>query len=198
MIKCIERLREDRQLFHNEADFQHALAWEIHTQHKNFKVRLEKKEEGRNFDIIVNDKTAIELKYKTLEIAPKKKAMFIKNESYVLMNQGAQDHGRYDFIKDLTRLEWFVKKRNGSGFAIFLTNDHLYWAKRNKDTIDKAFNIDKSIERGVHGWNGGSKGTTQGRNQLRLEHGYKIKWEPYSNIQCERNKELRYLLVEVK
>ncbi|MDE2142791.1 MAG: hypothetical protein KGJ84_10300 [Elusimicrobia bacterium] len=61
-----------RPLFHSEADFQHALAWEIRSRLPDAKIRLEYRPSG--FDrmyvdmwVVLADGTpfAIELKYKT-------------------------------------------------------------------------------------------------------------------------------------
>jgi hypothetical protein len=37
----LARLARNRPVFHSEADFQHALAWEIHSLHPTAKIRLE-------------------------------------------------------------------------------------------------------------------------------------------------------------
>jgi hypothetical protein len=37
----MERLRRDRPVFYSEADFQHALAWDIHLAEPNARLRLE-------------------------------------------------------------------------------------------------------------------------------------------------------------
>src|SRR5579863_7305468 len=105
----INELRKSRPIFHSEADFQHALAWEIHSHFPSALVRLEI-HPGRigpreYLDIWVQHENityAIELKYKT-----RKLDAIYNGEEFRLLNQGAQDIGRYDFIKDITRLERF-------------------------------------------------------------------------------------------
>ena len=37
----MSKLRKRRPIFHSEADFQHALAWEIHLANPSHQVRLE-------------------------------------------------------------------------------------------------------------------------------------------------------------
>ena len=42
--KILSELSKERQIFHSEADFQHALAWKIHETYKDqFQIRLEKR-----------------------------------------------------------------------------------------------------------------------------------------------------------
>jgi hypothetical protein len=141
--KDIQLLSKERPLFHSEADFQHALAWVIHKNHPDLEVRLEKREiiNGKEiyFDICMiydNHIVPIEVKYKTsaLKIEIKKR---LYTEEYLLKDQSAMVISRYDFIKDIAR----IKELGKSGFAIFLTNNKLYWEKsiysRNAFQADK-------------------------------------------------------------
>ena len=72
----------------------------------------------------------IELKYKTKTVR-KKLLRFneeVSGEVEVMKNQGAQDLGKYDFWKDVRRIE-LVRKRFGAiknGLAVFVTNDPAY------------------------------------------------------------------------
>jgi hypothetical protein len=61
-----------RPIFHSEADFQHAFAWEIHQKLPNASVRLELPVQVKNqylhIDVWIknpNEVLAVELKYKT-------------------------------------------------------------------------------------------------------------------------------------
>jgi len=73
LVSLLESLSAKRPLFHSEADFQHALAWEIHLQFPDAKIRLEYRPAGVSVKMYVDlwvvlaDETvwAIELKYKT-------------------------------------------------------------------------------------------------------------------------------------
>ena len=142
----LKQLTEQRPIFHSEADFQHALAWEIHNRLSHAKIRLEfpvfHQNRQRYLDLLVRTKSlelvAIELKYKT-------RALSIHNndEDFQLKNQSAQDIGRYDFLKDVQRLEQFLAQSNsGTGYAIFLTNDSLYWkTAQNPETVDREFRL---------------------------------------------------------
>lgn len=69
-------LARKRPLFHSEADFQHALAWLLHEQWPQARIRLEYpftlNEKRCYLDVFVQQgeqQLAIELKYKTRETA---------------------------------------------------------------------------------------------------------------------------------
>ena len=120
--EILKNLIKDRPLFHSEADFQFALAWQIKKKYQDADIRLEYpiEDEGRKYvDILVDGKYLIELKYKTRELNGS-----YDGESYNLKEQGAQDHARYDFIKDISRIETFdINPSFNQGYVIFLTND---------------------------------------------------------------------------
>ena len=204
IVDVLEKLSEERPVFHSEADFQHSLAWKIHEIYPDFNVRLEKREEINGeelyLDIFIpgNDKVyALELKYKT-----KKLDITIPNpnEDFHLKNQSAQAISRYDFCKDIERLEKVSRKYpNGTGFAIFLTNDDLYWKiTRNRDTVDLNFRIyeGKTIKGTLKWREETAKGTMKGReNPVKLTGKYSVRWKEYSNL---KNGEFKYLLIKVK
>jgi hypothetical protein len=64
-----------------------------------------------------------------------------------LKDQNAQYQGRYEYLKDIQRIEWLSKEliNYESGFAIFLTNDHLYWDDSGNETNDRAFYLTQGI-----------------------------------------------------
>ena len=125
-------LARRRPLFHSEADFQHALAWLIHESHPHAQVRLElpRRIAGRraHVDVWVVDKqgaVAIELKYLTRALTAR-----VDGETFELLDQAAQDLGRYDVIKDVWRIETLVVEGAARrGVVIALTNDSGYWAE---------------------------------------------------------------------
>lgn len=127
--RLIKDLSDKRPIFHAEADFQHALAWEIQKHYSESDVRLETKVFGKNtkiyLDILVTyqgKRYAIELKYKTRGLD-----CVVNGEEFFLNNQGAQDIGRYDVLKDLYRLEQMVDAGVvDEGVLIFLTNSTLW------------------------------------------------------------------------
>jgi hypothetical protein len=63
----LDRLGQTRPIFHSEADFQHAFAWEIHLRHPTARVRLEQHiKPGLHLDLgfeVGGQRTAVELKY---------------------------------------------------------------------------------------------------------------------------------------
>lgn len=131
---------------------------------------------------------AIELKYKTRD----------------LLDQSAQDVGRYDFLRDIQRLEQIVLDRDDiEGYAIFLTNDSAYWSPpRNTQTVDASFRIHQGrILTGELGWgSGASKGTMHGREEtIHIKGVYNLQWEDYSQPSRESSYgKFRYLLVKVE
>ena len=200
--KILSELSKERQIFHSEADFQHALAWKIHETYKDqFQIRLEKRidiHEKKNsyFDIILKSKKqeiGIELKYKTKDVG----SIIFKGELFKLKNQLANDLGRYDFLKDISRLEQFKEKFNQKGFAIFLTNDSKYWnGPKKTNPIDKKFNIGQNIKlSGKLSWDKKAKdGTTKGRPSLVLNNEYEFVWKDYSKSD---KFEFKYTLIEI-
>ncbi len=136
-------LAQHRPIFHSEADFQHALAWQIHETMPDCKIRLElpyRKEKDWHLDIWLSiPRIAIELKYRTKELE-----LEHEGEHFSLRNHRAQPQGRYEFLEDLQRLEQVITdKKAKSGFAVLLTNDQDLWdsARGWKTTIDAAFRL---------------------------------------------------------
>lgn len=183
---CLEELKNERPVFLSEADFQHALAWKVHEKNPSAKIILEYpvRESGKtkHMDIVVfldGCRCAIELKFKT-----KEDEVTIYGEPFELSNQSAQDLGRYDFCKDIERVEKF-----GKGYAVLLTNDELYWKPGRTNTNDAPFRLNP--ERGaIHGRLKGSIKEREG--EIILRGTYPLEWKPYSSDGfC-------YLLLEVQ
>lgn len=203
----IKELAKERPIFHSEADFQHALAWLIHKKLDNPSVRLEFKPPNYKIYLDIWVRTwvrtkeyniAIELKYKTRGLEHE-----INGEKFGLLNQSAQDHGRYDFLKDIQRIEKVASEnRNTFGYAIFLTNDSAYWKEpAGADTFDTAFRINENKEiSGELRWGkGASEGTIKNRKDgLSLRGSYQFKWQDYHEIKDKPYGKMRYLLVEIR
>lgn len=195
--KIIGYLSLSRPIFHSEADFQHALAWEVHKRAQNCEIRLEYKPSSvmKRFyiDIWCSQKdviTAIELKYKT-----EKLYVEVKEETFDLLNQSAQNIGRYDFLKDVQRLEEIVLSRRGiEGYAIFLTNDNKYWNyPKYSHTNDANFRIHQGgVLTGELNWRGGKKGT------IHIKNIYDLNWQDYSEPSLKSYGKFRYLLLKVE
>jgi len=203
MNTALIQLASKRPVFHSEADFQHALAWQIHHEWPECSMRLEFKppnsKERVYLDIWAADKEtvlAIELKYKTrgLEVA-------IGGESFHLLDQSAQDLARYDFLKDLQRLERVLSTNKVIAYAVFLTNDSAYWKDpASSRTVDASFRINQGRSAtGELSWGtAASKGTTHGREESILIRGdYSFDWQNYSRVSNTSYGTLKYLLVRI-
>ena len=170
---AMAKLAERRPIFHSEADFQFALAWQIREMTPDCKVRLEKPftiggdKRSRHLDIwLPNAGTAIELKYgiRALRVAPDGELFALKDR--------ARDLYRYDFIKDVQRIEGVVESSCGSapGYAILLANDHLYWEHRpGKTNNDEAFHLREGRNlTGTMAWVNDAKVSKERKNHLTL------------------------------
>jgi hypothetical protein len=135
-------------------------------------------------------KLAIELKYKTRKIQTK-----IHGESFNLKDQSAHDWGRYDFFRDIERLENIVCDNNITGYAILLTNDSSYWKEGKKlHPTDEMFRIHEGKMA-----TGKLTGKIKGKEKpIRIKGSYKFSWQDYSEINGEKFGKFRYLLVEIK
>lgn len=204
--KILSELAKERTVFYSEADFQHALAWKIHKKNSEIKVRLEKIEtidkKNNYIDIMLElkkEKLAIELKYKTKDVG------LIKHneEEFTLKNQGAQDCGRYDFLKDIVRLEKLNLEKRIPGYAIFLTNDSYYWntPKSSKQHIDKEFHLyEKKILKGIMSWSKDAGiGTTKNRiDEIKLNGKYELNWNEFSKLkETDKNNLFKYTIIEI-
>lgn len=151
-------LAKERKVFWSEADFQFAFAWKLKEMLKYsnpqsaINLRLERRadalekrdDEKKSGDayidiwVEINEKVyPIELKYKTIKCTITDGA-----EEYKLKQHGACDIGCYLYLKDAERIEHISKSLGdnfGKGFAIMLTNDHLYWNKPNTSTDTTIF-----------------------------------------------------------
>jgi hypothetical protein len=194
-----------RPIFHSEADFQHAVAWEIHRRLPNASVTLERpyrtSTSPLHLDMLIRfggQALAVELKYKTAKLS-----YGGVDDHYTLLNQSAQDLGRYDFIKDIWRLEAITKAiPNCRGWAIILTNDSGYWnASKRSGTVDSEFRLSEGgTLRGTRGWvAAASAGTMKNRERpIVLESTYGLSWHKYSEITAPKNGHFRYVGLEVR
>jgi hypothetical protein len=185
----LTRLASRRPVFHSEADFQHAFAWELQLADRNAHIRLEKQvaSDGAraHLDLLVQTGTeelAIELKYKT-----RAANLVYGDEIYSLRNQSAQDIGRHDFIKDIHRLEKYVQDhRSSTGYAILLTNDRTYWTESRKaDSVDSQFRVHEGrmLEGGATWGANASAGTRRKREEpIAIRGKYQLQWFNYSSF----------------
>jgi hypothetical protein len=192
-----------RPVFHSEADFQHAFAWLLHHTHPEFELRLEiplhAPEGVVHLDLLATSRDqsiAVETKYKTRSLA-----CIAANEEFRLANHAAQDLARYDFIKDIRRLERLASAHMcTSAYAILLTNDSSYWTPGRPNAVDAAFRLQEGRAlQGTLEWDPrASAGTTRGREPaLSLSGSYTVAWRDYSRVDSPRHEAFRYLAVQV-
>ena len=197
-------LARKRPVFHSEADFQFALAWEIREK-TELDVRLEFppfRGERIRLDVWVPDAgLAIELKYPTSELKED-----VGGELFALRNQAAGDLGRYDFLKDIMRLERVATgfRDAQGGVAVLLTNDQLHWKPPTlpDNTIGKAFRVHEGRRlHGVMSWSPrAGSGSKKGRESpIDLRDSYVCEWRDYGRLKGRkaRHARFRYLALEV-
>ncbi len=199
----IQGLSHTRPIFHSEADFQHALAWYIHKMMPDCKVRLEYpfpvSDKELYLDIwLQTEKVAIELKFPSRNLE-----LEWDSERFFLREHGAQPPRRYDFLKDVRRVEQMIMDGAAKvGYAILLTNHPHYWNPPSKqDVIDVAFRIHEG--RNVSGeltWSGrAGEETKRGREEpIDIIGSYDLHWRDYSRFGSGTNQQFRYLAVMVQ
>jgi hypothetical protein len=199
MVGLLESLAIKRPVFCSERDFQFHLAWEM--KERGYDVRLEydplcfATNTAVDLFVLEPDTIAVELKFKTdtLRCTADGRPMHLKAHP--------NDSGRYDFLKDIARLEAVVSSgRARRGFAVFLTNSRHYWqAQAGKTTFEELRLHEGRVLTGRMGWTGSpSPGNIKGRETpISLSSSYELRWRDYSRISAERNGELRYLLLEI-
>jgi hypothetical protein len=199
----MQALAAKRPIFSSEADFQLALGWEIQLSHPAARIRMEYRPaylDRRGYlDLWAADvgwAAAIELKYFTRALD-----LVVGGERFELLNQGAQDISRYDFVRDVERIEAVSRAQPGvMGYAIALTNDSSYWRVPTipRPTIDAAFRIHEgSTLSGRSAWaESAGAGTTRGRDKAHVLHGsYPLRWADYSAVAPGPAGTFRYVLV---
>ena len=204
MNAIMETLAQSRPVFYSEADFKHALSWLIQQTQPSLRVRQEVGNlidgpDRRYVDIWLPDSgTAIELKYLT------RTAVIVhEEEEFRLRDQSAQDLGRYGFCLDIARLEGIIERgRARDGYAILLTNEHLYWNPPNKaDGNDAEFVLHQDREiTGKLSWGPRTSASTlKGRETpIEIRGRYRAYWREYSNPQGTGSTRFKYLMLHVR
>lgn len=206
VTRLMADLARDRPVFHSEADFQHALAWRIHTEVLDAGIRLEwpvelpDQEKRIYVDLwLPMSNAAVELKYLT-----RRRVVEIGGERFALRDQGAQDIRRYDFLKDIERLEQLSQSEGTdvrTGFAILLTNDPTYWNPPHLEgTVDAEFRLHggRTVEGKMKWAEGTSPGTKSGREDtICLKGSYDLRWQDYGNGGDGPYQQFRYLAIPV-
>ena len=189
VLQLMGRLAVIRPVFHSEADFQHALAWEVQQAHPSLRVRLETRPRpGIHLDLLVSDPAdrtgvAVELKYRTDRWVGD-----FDGEHFALLGHSARDVSGYDILKDVSRIERMVKDEYvTSGVAIALSNDPGYWQPPTfgRTTNADAFRIHEGLSvTGIREWGPDTgAGTMAGREApIVLTGEYPLRWQDYSDL----------------
>lgn len=188
--RAMDALARKRPIFHSEADFQHALAWEIQTAHPTAALRLEKR---------VAVRPSIELDL-AIDLRGVRLGVEVAGEQFTL-STGADDHARYFAIEDLARLERLVAEGTiDSGVLVLLTNVANMWeppASRRRVLYEDFRMHEGHVLVGTMAW--GGWGAAGGRpsgasGTVTLTGGYPLAWRNYSAVEDTR---FRYLLISV-
>lgn len=205
VLNLLGRLAAHRPVFHSEADFQHAFAWEAHMMDLSLQVRLETHPEpNMRLDLLLSrpdlrKHTAVELKYLT--------ALWtgaVGGEHFALKNHGAQDVRSYDVVKDISRLERFVAGNIGwNGVFVAVTNDPSFWrpVTHGRTTNADAFRIYEGVTlAGSREWGPDTgAGTMKGRESaIELVGTHVLKWRDYARVDSSARGRFRLLTLEVR
>ena len=191
-------LKQQKELLFNEFDFQMQLAIYLRNTKKYDDVESEYYIPTKNIDLLKDydwdsnmridlvvrkgkEYLPIELKYVTKKVIRdyERFGMQIRNME-ILKNQAAQDIRRYDFWKDVRRVELvkniFPAVKNG--LAVFLTNDPSYTKDPQINSACYPFSMsgNTDIGGGIMDWNGNTA-TGKDHTAFKLEGVYKLKWD---------------------
>lgn len=121
-----------------------------------------------------------------------------------MKNHGAPDLARYDFIKDIVRIEKVCNTfHKTNGFAIILSNESALWNQpvlRDKIPNDIEYRIhNEKVLEGELNWGPNTgQGTMKGReSSLNLLGTYKLNWLPYSKVLDSAGGEFKIAIIEV-
>ena len=188
-VAVLNSLSVRRLIFYSEADFQHALAWEIQTQAPEAQIRLEvpiSSPSGRGaLDLLIiyeGHRIGIELKYLKAHLQHTH-----EGEEFNLRETSASDQARYDVCKDVVRLEHLCGTGQiHYGFSIALTNEPKFWREdRAPSSIDVAFKLSHGRTlSGALAWasHAGSGTTAKRESTLVLTGTYALSWTEFSDL----------------
>lgn len=205
MIKQVENdirdfLYTNKSIFYNERDLQMHLALYLDKSRHYDNVDVEyyvpesvlKPEyvwdSEMKVDIVVSKDgnfVPIELKYKTKEIKNGSLDRFGKvcKGIQIVKNQAAQNLAKYDFWKDVRRIEILKSKfRNiEGGICLFLTNDQSYQKEPNNSAKCKSFSMSQGLHHRDKSWQGKQEKEIASRPNFKVEKEYAIKWAQTQN-----------------
>lgn len=188
-------LDNNKELYFNERDFQMHLATYLHQTGHYEDVDVEyyvPQSELENYiwnnelriDVLVSkggEYLPIELKYKTKSVK-KRIPRFGERLSLnveVMKNQGAQDLGKYDFWKDVRRIE-IIKKRFKTvknGLAIFMTNDPTYLQNGRMSSNHVNFSMTEGTHNKEKHWLDKGRICSKTHPDFDVDTDYSVHWE---------------------
>ena len=212
LAKIVNDMGNRKNVYTCEAQFQFDLADEIRTflNEKTgvYIVYVEYPQMIVNrtvhYDIVIestnvdpHEYCVIELKYKT--VAMQNASCY--GQPCTLKTHAAQSLGRYDFYKDIERIEncsLNTDRHTAKGYAILLTNDKCYWTKNGANRLYQAFSLQDrtTISQGIKSWPTNIKVSSIGNNRnkcISLKNTYNLNWVQWGN-----SVNFKYLLLEVK
>lgn len=207
-------IQSNGNLLFNERDFQTQLAVWLGQSHNAYDdVALEYyvpktclgdeyiwEQEDLRMDIVVEkdgEFVPVELKYKTkkAQVTLSRFGQEFKDLPEMLKKQGAQDHGMYDFWKDVRRIE-LVRKHFTSvkgGLAVFMTNDEAYTKEPRATSNNHAFSMSAGAHPARKAWKNPESKSAQSRPDFTLERDYAINW----NTKTINDIEFHYCVVSI-
>lgn len=204
----VRALSRRRPVFHSEADLQQELAWQVHMTHPEMQVRLEVRvpEPSRpghreRVDLLLRGaqgSVVVEVKYLTDALN-----VVHDGEVFDLPRQGAQDVSAYDVVKDIFRVEHFVRTEFAvAGVVLVISNDASYWTDpgHGRVTGAAAFRLyEGTTLAGERAWgDAAGPGTRRSREaSLALSGNHLLRWADYSTLPEARRGRFRALLVEI-
>ncbi len=202
--QALQGLGEGRGVYHSEADFQFALAWEIKQLRPDADIRLEIPLQvgSRAYEIdllfrVDGKRVAVELKYFKAPLIGT-----VEGEHYRFQNGTPLLTNRYDVVKDIMRLEHLLALDYvDEAYAIVLTNQSGYWNPgRANSGFDAAFRIEEGRSlTGILAWGEGVGGTASKRERpLELQGSYTLHWRDFSTIPDQENGSFRVLVVDAQ
>ena len=203
LIRLIERAMAElaaiRPVFHSEADFQHAFAWQLRALDPETDVRLEVRlssNTNERLDLLFHvgdDRFAVELKYPLAQAS-----IEVDGEEFLLKNQGALDIMRFGYVWDIVRIERMVASGLATGgVAMILTNVSQLWSpprQAGRVAADTAFRCHEGeTMTGELGWQGDA---TWWRDKypesVHLGGAYEMRWRAFSDPEGAGQTEFRW------
>lgn len=190
-------IASNKKLLFNERDFQTQLAvWlgqsdnsyddislEYYVPQATFEPDYIWEQEQLRLDIVVEkdgEFVPVELKYKTMNarVSLSRFGVKLEGQHEVMKNQGAQDHGMYDFWKDVRRIELVRKHFTNvkGGLAVFMTNDEAYTKEPRATSNNQAFSMCAGLHDKRKTWKAPESKSAQNRPDFTLERDYTIEW----------------------